>query len=440
MKRFFTVLLCLVLLLSCGSAAFADGGRFDIFLEANEWSDGLFSDVSRRDWYYESLVDAYKMGLIHGRSEGVFDPDGSVTIAEAITMAATLRRLYNTADTAFEPSEPWYSVYVDYALENSIIYEGYPDYSKPATRAEFAEIMAHALPISQLSEINTVQNEAIPDVSRTESYSGSVYELYRAGVMTGSKADGSFMPDSGISRAEAVAVLSRLVLSELRQKTKLTSPEKAVLSSEEIFSQCTPAVFFIQMYSEDDVRTNTGSGFFISPDGTAVTCLHVLNGGVKAKITLSGTGETYDVEGVYDYSTTNDWAVIKISGDREFPYLRLGDSSTNVGGAPVYAIGSPLGIQNTISGGLVCNPTRVEDDTEHILFSAAISNGSSGGPLINKYGEVIGINAASYIYGQNLNLAVKITYLDHAIIRSLTPLEQVHQLQSAQTESEDEAA
>lgn len=438
MKKFLIFVLCLALFASCGIGAFADGGRFDIFLDANEWTDGRFDDVSAGDWYYGSLVSAYKMGLIRGRSETSFAPSGNVTIAETITMAATLRRLYNTADAAFEPSEPWYRCYVDYALENRIITDEYPDYGASATRAEFAEIMAHALPVTQLGQINTVKNGAIPDVSYADSYAGSVYELYRAGILTGSGSDGSFLPKSRVSRAEAVAILARLALPDQRQSITLTGPEKDILTSEEIFARCTPAVFFIQMYDSDGERTATGSGFFISPDGTAVTCLHVLNDGVSAKITLSGSGDTYEVAGAYDYSTTQDWAVIKVEGKGAvFPYLALGDSSTNVGGTPVYAIGSPLGIQNTITSGLVCNPTRIEDGTEHILFSAAISSGSSGGPLINKYGEVIGITAATYVHGQNLNLAVKASYLDHAILRGLTPLDKVPLLKTAQTELPD---
>ena len=438
MKKILIFVLCLALFASCGIGALADGGRFDIFLDANEWTDGRFDDVSAGDWFYDSLVPVYRMGLIRGRSETSFAPSGNVTIAETITMAATLRMLYNTADTVFEPSEPWYRCYVDYALENRIITGEYPDYGASATRAEFAEIMAHALPVTQLGQINTVQNCAIPDVSYADSYAGSVYELYRAGVLTGSGSDGSFLPRSRVSRAEAVAILARLAVPELRRSITLTGPEKDILTSEEIFARCTPAVFFIQMYNSDGEKTATGSGFFISPDGTAVTCLHVLNDGVSAKITLSGSGDTYEVAGAYDYSTTQDWAVIKVEGKgTAFPYLALGDSSTNVGGTPVYAIGSPLGIQNTITSGLVCNPTRVEDGTEHILFSAAISSGSSGGPLINKYGEVIGINAATYIHGQNLNLAVKASYLDHAILRGLTPLDKVPLLKTAQTELPD---
>jgi S1-C subfamily serine protease len=429
MKKLLIFVLCLALFASCGIGALADGGRFDIFLDANEWEDGRFGDVSSSDWFYGSLVSACKMGLIRGRSETSFVPDGNVTIAETITMASTLRRLYNTADTAFESSEPWYRCYVDYALENRIITGEYPDYGASATRAEFAEIMAHALPVTQLGQINTVQNGAIPDVSYASSYAGAVYELYRAGILTGSGTDGSFNPQSRVSRAEAVAILARLALPEQRRSITLTGPEKKVLTSEEVFAQCTPAVFFIQMYDADGVQTSSGSGFFISPDGIAVTCLHVLNGGVRAKITLSGSGDSYEVTGAYDYSTTQDWAVIKVDGNgTDFPYLALGDSSTNVGGTAVYAIGSPLGIQNTISSGLVCNPTRIEDGTEHILFSAAISSGSSGGPLINKYGEVIGINAATYIHGQNLNLAVKASYLDHAILRSLISLDKVPML------------
>jgi hypothetical protein len=93
-----------------------------------------------------------------------------------------------------------------------------------------------------------------------------------------------------------------------------------------------------------------------------------------------------------------------------------------VGGATVYAIGSPLGLQNTISAGIISNPARVDGDMTYIQMSAAISPGSSGGALLNKYGQVIGITSATYTSGQNLNLSIPLTYLEDMDISAYVPL------------------
>lgn len=426
MKRFLSALLCLLLILSLGTGVLADSGRFTHFLVMNDWTDGTFSDVAPDDWFYDSVVSAYKMGLLQGSDDGAFDPTGSVTVAEALIWADRIHSLFTTAGYGFEEeeSDPWYRRYVDYALENRIITAEFDDYGRAATRAEFAYILSRALPSNILPAINTVENGAIPDVPYSKSYAGAVYLLYRAGIFTGCDSAGSFHPDSKISRAEAIAAVGRMTIETQRQTVLLTTPEKEALSGEEIFAKCSQAVFYIEMYNDSGEKTANGSGFFIDSEGTAVTCWHVLENGVSAKVLIAGTGEIHDVVGVYDYSTVNDWAVIKVEGE-DFTYLDIGDAKTNVGGATVYALGSPLGLQNTITQGLICNPTRIEDATRFILFSAAISSGSSGGAMINKYGEVLGITAATYVYGQNLNLAINISYIDQAARDSVTPLSEV---------------
>ncbi len=169
--------------------------------------------------------------------------------------------------------------------------------------------------------------------------------------------------------------------------------------------------FYVEVYDLKGNLINSGSGFFIDSMGTGVTNFHVINRAHEVKITRSDTGEVYDVLGVYDYDAEEDWAILKVDGTG-LPYLKPASESTVVGGATVYAIGSPLGLQNTISQGLISNPKRADESgVTYIQTSAAISPGSSGGALINKYGEVVGITSASYVYGQNLNLALPISYI-----------------------------
>ena len=183
------------------------------------------------------------------------------------------------------------------------------------------------------------------------------------------------------------------------------------LTAEQVYDKCSPAVFYIEVYDAGGYATGSGSGFFLDSEGTAVTNYHVLENNYSANITLSGDGKVYKVEGVYDYNIEQDWAVIKVEGSG-FPYMEIGDESTIIGGATVYAIGSPLGLQSTISQGLISNANRQIDGTTYIQTSAAISHGSSGGALINKYGQVIGITSAGFTDGENLGLAIPVSVFE----------------------------
>ena len=195
------------------------------------------------------------------------------------------------------------------------------------------------------------------------------------------------------------------------QKEESKQPEKRKeLTAEEIYEKCSPAVFYIEVYDKAGKPTSSGSGFFIEENGIAVTNHHVIDGAYAAKIRTMD-GKEYKVSSVYDMKAGGDWAVIQVEGSG-FPTIKRGDMSTVVGGATVYAIGSPLGLEGTITQGIISTTSRVVDGIDYIQTSAAISPGSSGGALINKYGEVIGITTAGFTSGENLNLAVPITAID----------------------------
>ena len=183
-------------------------------------------------------------------------------------------------------------------------------------------------------------------------------------------------------------------------------PEARALTSKEVFDLCSPAVFFIQTYDIVGDKYATGSGFFIDESGIAVTNHHVLENAITAEITLTN-GKVCDIAGVLYYDRDRDYAVIQVDGSG-FETLKLGDSAELSGGDVCYAIGSPRGLQNTISNGIISNPSRMSNGTELIQTTAPISPGSSGGALINEYGEVVGVTSSSITSGQNLNFAVPI--------------------------------
>ena len=154
---------------------------------------------------------------------------------------------------------------------------------------------------------------------------------------------------------------------------------------------------------------STGSGFFIDDHGTIVTNFHVID--LAAEITVeAGTGGSYPVEYVVDFNNIYDMAILKIDWEGS-PYLELATEPARTGDS-VYAVGSALGeLTGTFTAGTVSSTKRTYGKIDCIQMDAAISNGNSGGPLVNEYGEVVGINTASYVNGENLNLAIKIEQL-----------------------------
>jgi S1-C subfamily serine protease len=431
MKRILAWTLSVVVLLGCPFYAYAaDRGSLHYFTKQLSYQAGQFSDVSTTVWYAESVQTAYELGLMQGVSQGKFNTSGNITLAETIALADRLHSTYYQDGTEFEQGQVWYQVYVDYAFDNGILMTEYSDYTRAATRADFAKILAAALPETALQAINTIEDGAIPDVSMSASYAASVYELYRAGVLTGNDSKGTFAPNSYIDRASVAAIVSRMADTSLRKTLSLTSSStntassgSGALDAEDIYAKCAPAVVYVSIYNQAGTLIQTGSGFFIDSNGTLVTNYHVIDGGYSAKITTTDN-QTYSVSGVYSYDEDRDLAILKVNGSG-FSYLEM-DTADLKAGADIYTIGSPLGLSNTISTGIISNTSRTIDDMDYIQLTAPISSGSSGGALINKNGKVIGVvcgavTAESGI-SQNLNLAIPIHYVKEMSRSSVTSL------------------
>ena len=180
--------------------------------------NGNFKDVTSNAWYRGSVASVYEYGLMNGTEVNKFGPDGNVTAAQTITMAARLRKQYLTGNGSFAATDPWYKAYTDYALSQGILSSLPKDLNAPLTRQEFASILGNALPSDALPAVNKVADGAIPDVYRSDT---AIYQLYRAGVFTGSDMSGTFRPNASISRAEAAAVLVRMVDPNSRMRIEL---------------------------------------------------------------------------------------------------------------------------------------------------------------------------------------------------------------------------
>lgn len=413
MKKCISVLLATIMMLSSSFDVSANAsGSMENFLKNRTYTVGQFADVSISDWYAENVKMAYELSLVNGTSDTSFSPNSNLTIAEAITLASRMNNIYYGNTYSFVSGDVWYQTYVDYAVNNGIIKNNeYSNFSAFATRYQFAKIFSSALPDDALKIINQVADNSIPDVPMQSSYATAVYKLYRAGILTGNDANGTFAPNTNIQRSAVAAIVSRMANVGLRQHITLNVVNNGIsLTSEDIYSKYSPAVFYIELYNNAGTPISSGSGFFIESNGVAITNYHVIEGANSAKITLPESKKTYDVVGVYSYNKEQDWAIIQVKGSG-FLTLDIGSDDSVHTGQKVYAIGSPLGLQNTISEGLLSNKKVELENVEYYQISAPISHGSSGGALLNENAQVIGITSASFVEGQNLNLAIPMRYI-----------------------------
>jgi serine protease Do len=169
-----------------------------------------------------------------------------------------------------------------------------------------------------------------------------------------------------------------------------------------------------------------GSGFIIHRDGYVVTNNHVIDRARQITVELAD-GRKLPAE-LISSDADADLAILKISSDKPFPVLSMGDSSDLMIGEPVIAVGNPLGYSHTVSTGIVSAVHRSLKNGEEpqalrdlIQTDAAINPGNSGGPLLNAYGEVIGINTAVRSDAQNIGFSIPINRLRDLIPELMNP-------------------
>ena len=181
-----------------------------------------FSDVSPRDWFDVWVDLAYNLGLMEGTGEGRFSPHASMTVAEALQLAAEMESR-QTGDNFHTQSHTeggvWYRPAVDYCIASGIIGPNdFSDYTRPVTRAQLARIfsatsLARSLPVR--NDLEQVQ-AAVPDVQPGDYAAGAIYDLYAKGILAGTDGGFTFSPNASITRAEAAAMAARLARAEQR--------------------------------------------------------------------------------------------------------------------------------------------------------------------------------------------------------------------------------
>jgi len=156
-----------------------------------------------------------------------------------------------------------------------------------------------------------------------------------------------------------------------------------------------------------------GSGFVIGNNGEIATNYHVVEGASSAMAKFVNQEEKYSIENIVQSNTVYDIAIIQIN-TKTSP-ISLGDDEISSIGERIYAIGNPEGLEGTVSEGIISGFRKIDNNFRIMQITAPISPGSSGGPVINQNGQVIGIASASNIEGQNLNFAIPVTKLKEVI-------------------------
>lgn len=229
MKKLLSVTLTLILFITM-LAVPASAKGLNNFQRSRTYN-GHFKDVSATAWYCDNIKTAYELDLVDGTAPDKFGVSGNVTIAQTITMAARMHKIYHEGNREFTASSPWYKSYVDYALQNGIIKKAYSNYGADISRSEFAAIFSRALPDEALREINLVQDNAIPDVPSTAANAAEIYKLYRSGILGGNDKSGKFTPNNPIRRSESTAIAARMSDEELRVDVVLVDGSNHTVSS-----------------------------------------------------------------------------------------------------------------------------------------------------------------------------------------------------------------
>ena len=321
-------------------------------------------------WAEPYLAYAYQHGLVRGVSDTTYGCDGSVSARDYVTMILRVLGYQDEADFTWGGS----LAFADRLGLTGGEYSSDPE--RPFLREDMALLSYSALRSCPKRSSNTL-----------------LYSLCEEGVVSADAVRGT------------------------RLAAALNGGE--TYSAVQIYELCADAVFATEAFDSeteqnDDHSVGTGTGFFISSDGVAVMCYHQLEGAASARISTTD-GRVYPLERVISYDPQRDLAVVRVgrvdaegAQVRFFPTVTLGNSDAVLTGEHIYTIANPLGLNGTIADGLVSYQNRIVNDPDYpyIQVSAPATGGSSGGPVFNERGEVIGLISSGFTAGENLNLAV----------------------------------
>lgn len=202
----------------------------------------------------------------------------------------------------------------------------------------------------------------------------------------------------------AVVQICRDAVKKPEPVRQSAPPAGSMEKSFEELAQLASSVVMIAVHNRKGEVIGTGSGIMLGRNGYILTNNHVASGGRFYSVRIEEDEEVYTTDEVIKYHSTIDLAVIRIRRQLEpIPIYR--QKKQLIRGQKVIAIGSPLGLFNSVSDGIISGFRKI-NGVDMIQFTAPISPGSSGGAVLNMQGEVIGISTAGMDRGQNINLAI----------------------------------
>ncbi|MDR4499447.1 MAG: S1C family serine protease [Candidatus Scalindua sp.] len=220
---------------------------------------------------------------------------------------------------------------------------------------------------------------------------------------------------------KVLALVVSTIFLELLPSTVLAQ------TAQEIARKAFGSTVLLVMEDANGQSLSLGSGFFVR-DGEVASNLHVVEGAARGYAKIIGQKTKYDIEGITAVDPERDLVVLKISGARAGA-LAIGSSESVQVGETIYAIGNPQGLKGTFSQGIVSSIREVGTD-KLLQITAPISPGSSGGPVLNGKGEVIGVSVATFSGGQNLNFAIPSNYLK-TLLGKAAPAKPLAQVKTA---------
>lgn len=194
-------------------------------------------------------------------------------------------------------------------------------------------------------------------------------------------------------------------------------PKPLVLSAKDVYSRVVPSVISIETRNEKHLPLSSGTGFMIDGGGTILTNAHVVSASGAVDVLVKTTaGEERVITEVVDIDPDRDLATLKFSGEvKQYLILEMTEPAI---GDKAFAIGNPLGLDRSLSEGIVSGIRKLPvSPAKLIQTTAALSPGNSGGPLVDIMGNVIGVNTSGKRDGQNLNFAVSAEDIDRFLKR-----------------------
>ncbi len=403
MKKLFSLLLATTMI--CSSATYA--------LATDENSSNVTADM------------LYTLDLVEGTENG-YELERIPTRLEALVFTLRLSGLEDEAEIyeaeiPFTDVPEWGVPYVAYASDNGII-TGIDDTTfgsdMEVRDKDFYTMLLRTLGYSEENGDFTWSNSStfavrlglIPYVD-TNFDRAAMFDCALAALSTK-------LNDSDMSLIDTLVTNGDI---EKAKASALGLIANEALTAREISERYTPSVVFLTFYETsasilNDSPDSNSSGFLISADGIVVTNYHSIDSAIYSIAVLS-SGEEIAVDRVLYHNKEADVAVLKLDDETldgaevgPYPYLDMVSSETAFVGDNVFALGNPLGLQNSISSGIISNKNRVISDFAFPMIqnTASISTGSSGGALLNEQGDVIGITSGYFSYGKDMYLAVPI--------------------------------